>query len=330
MLNASKRFLKGKPKNYLPEEQIRAIAALYQKGEVIEGELAVISTQEAEKADYNLSPSRWTGKLMATEINSIRLVNDSLNLLKNKENQLAIKVEKVCALVKDDPTESSLFEGKNWDRVGDHYQVTKKPRNLDMAKISTIPFAPMEAIPLGGEYAPHYIHKKPSEITSGTYVEKGDILVAKITPSFENGKQALIVNLPSAFGYATTEVIPLHPVSAEDDRRLLFFYLLHPEVRRFVAERMEGATGRQRVPENVLLDLPFPKLSPKVQTTISDLLEMIQQQIDFCNKKRAVLEELSKSLLHKLMTGEISVEDLDLSALTPEEPQPKTEAEVQS
>ncbi len=59
LLNASKRYLKGKPKNYLPEEQIRAIAALYLKGEAVEGEVALISIEQAEQADYKLSPSLW-------------------------------------------------------------------------------------------------------------------------------------------------------------------------------------------------------------------------------------------------------------------------------
>jgi type I restriction enzyme M protein len=62
LLNASRRFRKGRPKNYLPEEDIRPLAAMYLKGEPVEGELAVISTEQAREADYNLSPSRWVGQ----------------------------------------------------------------------------------------------------------------------------------------------------------------------------------------------------------------------------------------------------------------------------
>jgi type I restriction enzyme M protein len=62
LLNASKHFKKGRPKNYLPEEDIRALAATFLKGEAVEGEVAVISTRQAEEADYNLSPSRWVGQ----------------------------------------------------------------------------------------------------------------------------------------------------------------------------------------------------------------------------------------------------------------------------
>ncbi|MDP1646587.1 MAG: N-6 DNA methylase [Rubrivivax sp.] len=67
LLNASKRFSKGRPKNYLREEDIRRLAAMYLRGEPVEGELAVISAAQAEEADYNLSPSRWVASLAGEE-----------------------------------------------------------------------------------------------------------------------------------------------------------------------------------------------------------------------------------------------------------------------
>ena len=166
--------------------------------------------------------------------------------------------------------DTELAEGRQWLRLGDTYEITKKPRGLDTSLLPTIPFVPMAAIPQGGAYAPDYALKAPTKIRSGTYFERGDILVAKITPSFENGKQALATTLPTPYGYATTEVIPLRPLKEEHDRRLLFFYLLHPDVRHHVAERMEGTTGRQRVPEDVLLDLPFPEFNPEEQTAVAN------------------------------------------------------------
>ena len=45
LLNASKHFRKGRPKNYLPEDDIKPLAAMYLKGEAVEGEVVVISTQ---------------------------------------------------------------------------------------------------------------------------------------------------------------------------------------------------------------------------------------------------------------------------------------------
>lgn len=62
LLNASKRFSKGRPKNYLREEDIRLLAAMYLKGDPVPDELGVITTKQAQEADYNLSPSRWVAQ----------------------------------------------------------------------------------------------------------------------------------------------------------------------------------------------------------------------------------------------------------------------------
>ena len=59
LVNASARVKKGRPKNYIPEEDIRPLAAAFVKGEPVDGEIAVITREQASEADYNLSPSRW-------------------------------------------------------------------------------------------------------------------------------------------------------------------------------------------------------------------------------------------------------------------------------
>ncbi|MFP5477393.1 MAG: restriction endonuclease subunit S [Gammaproteobacteria bacterium] len=63
------------------------------------------------------------------------------------------------------------------------------------------------------------------------------------------------------------------------------------------------------------LPVPLPPLAE--QNEIAEILDAIDAKIALHQKKRAVLEELFKALLHKLMTGEIDVNDLDLSALQP-------------
>ena len=71
LLNASRRVGKGRPKNFIPEEDIRPLAAAFLKGDPVEGEVAVITRDEAEKADYNLSPSRWVGQASTGESASV-------------------------------------------------------------------------------------------------------------------------------------------------------------------------------------------------------------------------------------------------------------------
>ena len=47
LLNASRRVRKGRPKNYIPDEDIRPLAAMFLKGEPVEGEVAVITREQA-------------------------------------------------------------------------------------------------------------------------------------------------------------------------------------------------------------------------------------------------------------------------------------------
>ena len=75
LLNASKRVRKGRPKNFIPEEDIRPLATAFLKGEPLEGEAAIITREQAAGADYNLSPSRWVGQ---TDISAERPIEDIL------------------------------------------------------------------------------------------------------------------------------------------------------------------------------------------------------------------------------------------------------------
>ncbi len=216
--------------------------------------------------------------------------------------------------------EAVLPAGITWARVGDLYTVTRKPRGGALANSESIPFAPMDLIPQGGAFEPKYQMRRRDEITSGTYFEKGDVLVAKITPSFENGKQALARNLPGDFGYATTEVIPLRSRVDGQDRRLLFYYLLHPDVRSAVAERMEGSTGRQRVPENALLELPYPLLDSAEQLVVADVLFLVQQAIEGAHTSLEKLDALKRSTMRNVFTNGLrgeSQKETDIG-LTPE------------
>jgi type I restriction enzyme S subunit len=70
---------------------------------------------------------------------------------------------------------------------------------------------------------------------------------------------------------------------------------------------------------NIQFLRPWPVAVPSrdEQNEIVAVLDAIDRKLDLHKRKRAVLDELFKALLHKLMTGEIRVADLDLSALAP-------------
>jgi type I restriction enzyme M protein len=59
LVNGSKQFSKGRPKNFLDESHISILADSYLKWEVQNGLSSVIAIADAAKNDFNLSPSRY-------------------------------------------------------------------------------------------------------------------------------------------------------------------------------------------------------------------------------------------------------------------------------
>ena len=88
LLNASRHVGKGQPKNYIPEDDIRPLAAAFLKGQPVEGEVAVITREQAEQADYNLSPSRWVGQVEAIYQRSITEILADMQRLDDEAREI--------------------------------------------------------------------------------------------------------------------------------------------------------------------------------------------------------------------------------------------------
>ena len=179
---------------------------------------------------------------------------------------------------------------EEWEvvKLQNAFEFTRKPRNVNSK----------------------YYNKIPKEIRSGTFFSKGDLLVAKITPSFENGKQCIVENLPVDFGYATTEVWPLR---GKNNSHLLylFYYLKKQNIRNDIAGKMEGSTGRQRVPKNVLGNLRIPLPPLPEQQRIAAVLSAVQEAKEKTEEVIKAARELKKSLMHHLFTyGAVPVGDV--------------------
>ncbi len=107
-----------------------------------------------------------------------------------------------------------------------------------------------------------------------------DTLFAKITPCPENGKVAFVGALPAEVGLGSTEFIVLSPRGGTDPRFLFHLACSHALRGRAVA-RMEGSTGRQRVPLDAFdRRLLVPKPSPDEQAAIARVLDGVDAAAD--------------------------------------------------
>ncbi|RYX90820.1 MAG: restriction endonuclease subunit S [Comamonadaceae bacterium] len=135
--------------------------------------------------------------------------------------------------------------------------VTKRNRSPEqlrrLSEASEATFLAMEAIGEQGE-VDLSLARSVAEVSSGyTQFFDGDVVVAKITPCFENGKGALITGLLGGIGFGTTELHVLTPTS-ELDGRFLYYITASRSFRRLGEGSMIGAAGQKRVPEDFVRD----------------------------------------------------------------------------
>ncbi len=139
------------------------------------------------------------------------------------------------------------------DRLGD-----TKPRN-DAPDSARSSFTPMTLIPADYGQSARHEERPWGEVKKGyTHFRNGDVVMAKITPCFENGKSAVMNGLTGGFGAGTTE---LHVFRKSGDDVLPEFVLIYLKTRGFITRgipRMTGSAGQKRVPSDYFARSPFP------------------------------------------------------------------------
>jgi type I restriction enzyme M protein len=138
----------------------------------------------------------------------------------------------------------------------------------------SIAFAPIDA-------------KVLSEVTASyTYFEDNDVLLAKVTPCFENGKAGIARNLLNGIGFGSSELY----VIRSSDKVLpewIYFCVMHPIFRNAAIAQMTGTGGLQRVPRDYVDNFQIPLPPLEVQKEIVAEIESYQKVIDGA---RAVLD----------------------------------------
>lgn len=86
LINASKLFSKGRPKNYLAEDQTERIVTVYSDWKAVEGLSARVKIEEAARNDFNLSPSRYISTGIETDVLPL---DEAVVLLQEAEEERA-------------------------------------------------------------------------------------------------------------------------------------------------------------------------------------------------------------------------------------------------
>lgn len=148
-----------------------------------------------------------------------------------------------------------------------------------METVEEVTFLPMEAIGERGELDTSRMIKFDEASAGYTLFFDGDVIVAKITPCFENGKGALICNTATGFGLGTTELYVLRP-SPNLDAKYLYYITADPTFRVLGETEMTGAAGQKRVPEDFVRDYIVAVPPVSIQQQIGQFLDAELGAID--------------------------------------------------
>ena len=134
----------------------------------------------------------------------------------------------------------------------------------------------------------------------GVKFRNGDTLVARITPSLENGKTAFVDFLENdEIGFGSTEFIVLRAINGRIDKQFLYYFAISPEFRDIAIKSMTGSSGRQRVQTEVVKKYEFflPPLSE--QRAIAGVLSSLDDKIDLLHRQNKTLEAMAETLFRK-------------------------------
>ena len=185
----------------------------------------------------------------------------------------------------------------------------KPPKSEARAALSSedlVSFVPMEDLPIGSTTLSLKQERRLSEVVNGyTYFADGDVLLAKITPCFENGKLGIAADLKNGAGFGSSEYIVLRPDSTVISE-WLYYYLERESFRREGAARMSGAVGHKRVPQAFIEQYPLPVPPLAEQRRIVAVLDQAFEAIEAAKANTAKnllnAQELFESELNAALT----------------------------
>ncbi len=191
--------------------------------------------------------------------------------------------------------------------------IIKPPKNEARSQLSpsdTVSFAPMESLGINRKYLNTTKTKTLKEVEgSYTYFAEGDVLLAKITPCFENGKLGIADKLDNGIGFGSSEYIVFRTPEALN-REYLYYFLSRERFREEGARIMSGAVGHKRITKEFIENylIPVPPLSDQhaIVTKFDALSSETKNLEAIYRNKLAELDELKRSILQKAFEGELT------------------------
>lgn len=211
--------------------------------------------------------------------------------------------------------------GVDWlGDVPDHWEVKRlrfciisnpvKSEIKELEDEDLVSFVPMEAVKEYGGMDLSQTRMLDDVYNGYTYFKENDVVVAKITPCFENGKGSIATGLKNGVGFGTTEFHVLRGIESMDEEYVFYITISYP-FRKNGEAIMVGAGGHKRISEEYVKDyrqgIPSKEEQKEIVRYIKSRLSQIDRMITIGKKTIAKYEEYRSALITDAVTGKIDV-----------------------
>ena len=145
--------------------------------------------------------------------------------------------------------------------------------------------------------------KKMSEVTKGgySYFKNEDVLLAKMTPCFENGKSGIALNLENGIGFGSTEFYVLRS-NGKILPDLIYHIISSDKFLNDGQYSLVGTTGRRRLLKQFVesYEIPIPPLDE--QARLVEFFQSVEQNIVGMQEQEENLKALQKTLSNGLVS----------------------------
>ena len=254
-------------------------------------------------------------------------------LIRAKKKQIALLTEHRKATIDNvimygiNPHANRKESGVIWlGKIPSHWSVMKLKRicrinasiTSQLEKYSLedyVVFLPMENISSDGKIVCSEKRKLKDVRNGFSSFAKNDVIVAKITPCFENGKGACLDTLETNIGFGTTELIVLR-ANEKILPRYLYMITQLQQFRIQGANVMTGSAGQKRVPSNFIsnFELGIPSIAEQneILEYLDNRLAKFDKLYEALNHEIKLLTEYRTRLISDVVTGKVDVRDIEI------------------
>lgn len=170
----------------------------------------------------------------------------------------------------------------------------KKDTLADVQSDDFVSFIPMEDLSVKAGYVKSKQQRLCKDVQSSyTCFADNDILMAKVTPCFENGKVGITQNLVNGIGFGSSEFIVIRPVNVI--KEYVYFVIQTPIFIDEAVKRLTGTSGLRRVPRTYVEECIISIPPIDLQQQFAEKIENIERQKELITKSIKETEDLFNS-----------------------------------